>query len=41
MELIDGEVDSEEFQEVAKAVYDLYSNPEMDSDTSKMRNEKK
>lgn len=41
VELIHGEVNSEEFHEVVKTIYHLYSNPDTDSDTSKMHPEKK
>lgn len=41
MELIGGEMDSEEFREVVKTIYDLYSKSDMDSDASNMDTEKK
>lgn len=41
VDLIDGEVDSEEFQEIVKTIYDMYSNPDVKSDTSTMHTEKR
>lgn len=41
VELINDEVSSEEFRQVAKVVYDIFSGPEIYTDVSKLPPEKK
>lgn len=41
IELINGEVTSEEFREVAKSAYDLFGRPDIDSSITKIIQEKK